>query len=43
MRVVGVLVVAGWALLTAAGWLVALPLGLAIAGLGCLYMAKAVA
>jgi len=43
MKVVGFLVVSGWALLVAAAWTVDVALALAVAGIGCLVVARQVA
>ena len=43
MKLVGVLVVAGWSLLTVAAALFSIPLGVAVAGIGCLWVARQVA
>jgi hypothetical protein len=42
VKVAGLLVVAGWLLLTAAAAMVALPAGLAVAGAGCLWVARTI-
>lgn len=40
MKLLGLLMLAGWALLTVAAWLVYLPAGLAVAGVACLWLAR---